>query len=323
MHLTKNALLLHVGQPPAPHDLWTSWSLEPVVLLGFALAIGIYSRGVRAAWRRAGRGRGMRVDQVRFFAAGMVALAIALISPVDAVGSALFSIHMVQHLLLMLVAAPLIVLGAPAQATLWAVSPAVRRSVTGWWLRTRWLQDMWHAVSNPFVLWWAHTLAVWLWHVPRLYEAALRVDVLHDLEHLSFFVTALAFWWLTIHPAARRRLGFGGGVVYLFASAMQSGALGALLVFATRPWYTIHDRSTLPWGLTPLEDQHLAGVIMWAPASVVYLLAIGVYLAGWLRSERRLSHRTSERAFDHPPVRGPMAYADVTSPTYPRSEDGR
>lgn len=277
----------HAGQPPEPHDLWTAWSIEPQVLLSLAIAGWVYARGVRTLWRRAGAGRGISYRQVRCFAAGLAVLAIALISPVDSVGSALFSVHMVQHLLLTLIAAPLLALGSPFLGSLWGIPRSKRRALGRWWRSARGWRAAWRVVSHPMVVWCAHTVVLWAWHLPVLYESALRDDLVHALEHASFFVTAFLFWWLLIHPG-RHRLAHGLGVIYLFGAALQSGILGALIVFAPRPWYAMHYGTTRAWGLTPLEDQQLAGLIMWVPASLVYLIAIGALLFALLDTDAGL-----------------------------------
>ena len=264
----------HVGTLPYPHDLWTTWSFEPAVVLGLVLSTWIYGRGVRALWRRAGRGRGIPEWRASCHAAGIAALAIALISPVDGVSAALFSVHMVQHLLLVMVAAPLLVVGQPHIALLWGLPRTARRRVARAWHRMPGLRTAWRLTSQPAVAWALHTAALWMWHAPRLYEAAVRQEAMHALEHVSFVLTALLFWWVIAGHGARRRLGFGIAVLYLFAASLQSVILGALLALSRQPWYQVHFGTTTPWGLSPLEDQRLAGLIMWIPAGLVYIAAL-------------------------------------------------
>jgi cytochrome c oxidase assembly factor CtaG len=133
------------------------------------------------------------------------------------------------------------------------------------------------------VAWTLHVGALWAWHAPALYERALRSERVHVLEHLCFFWTALLFWWVLADRRARTRLGTGGALLYLFAAALQSTALGAFLTFAQHPWYRAHARSALAWGLTALEDQQLAGLIMWIPSGLVYLVAVAAVLVPALR----------------------------------------
>lgn len=276
-------VLLHTGVPPAPHDLWQSWSLEPGVLLALAIACGLYAAGVRRLWRRAGTGRGVSRAQVRWFGGGIAALLLALVSPLDQVSIALFSAHMTQHLLLVLVAAPMLVAGSPVHASFWALPARWRRGTARWWIRAHPLRAVWRVASHPLVIWTAHTVAMWAWHIPALYESALHYEHMHALEHASFIGTALPFWWVLLRPDRRRRLPFGADLLYLFAAMMQSGALGALITLAGTPWYPEHAPWTPPWGLTPLEDQELAGLIMWVPASLIYLGAFAAAFAGGMK----------------------------------------
>jgi putative membrane protein len=264
----------HVGTVPYPHDLWTTWSFEPAVVLGIVLMSWLYVRGVRALWHRAGKGRGVPVWRAGCYAVGIGALAIALISPVDGVSAALFSVHMVQHLLLVMLAAPLLVLGQPHIVLLWGLPRTSRRAIARAWRGAARLRSVWRLTSHPAAAWALHTAALWVWHAPRLYEAAVREEGMHALEHATFLLTALLFWWVLAGHRARRRLGFGAAVLYLFAASLQSVVLGALLALSRQPWYQVHFGTTAPWGLSPLEDQRLAGLIMWVPAGIVYIVAL-------------------------------------------------
>ena len=266
--------LAHVGTVPYPHDLWTTWSFEPLVVTSLVAMAWLYARGVRALWRRAGTGHGIARWRAACHAGGIFALGVALVSPVDGVGIALFSVHMLQHLLFVMIAAPLLVLGQPHIALLWALPKRTRRSIARAWRGAPALRSTWCLTSHPAVAWTLHTAALWAWHAPRLYEGAVRHEGLHALEHASFLLTALLFWWVLLGHGARRRLGFGVAMLYLFTASLQSVILGALLTLARQPWYQVHYGTTAPWGLTPLEDQHLAGLIMWVPAGLIYLAAL-------------------------------------------------
>ena len=283
--------LAHADQPPEPHDLWSAWTLEPAVLLGIGGAALLYRRGLRRLWGRAGVGRGIRRWQAWCFAGGLFALVVALISPVDAVGEALFSVHMVQHLLLVLVAAPLLALGAPLLGTLWALPARQRRGIARAWHRLPRLRAVARLVGHPLSAWLLAVTALWVWHAPGLYDAAVDREWVHVSEHASFFGTALLFWWVLVHPGGRFRRAYGIGVLYLFGAAMQSGILGALLTLSTRTWYGAHLETTAAWGLTPLEDQQIAGAIMWVPGSVIYLVALAIVFAAWLRQAERRARR--------------------------------
>ena len=279
--------------PLAPPDLWLAWSFDPGVVLPLALAAGLYARGVRALWRQAGAGHGVRRWQAGAFAAGWLVLAIALISPLHELGEALFSAHMAQHELLMAVAAPLLVLGRPVVPFLWGLPIAWRRNA-GRWAATPPVRATWHLLTLPSVAWTVHALAIWAWHAPRLYDAAVTSDLMHALQHASFLGSALLFWWALIH-GRNGRLRYGASVLYIFTTALHTTALGAVLSLATRPLYPVY-AATASWGLTPLEDQQLAGLIMWVPAGIAYLIAALALMAGWLREAERRTVRSEAAA---------------------------
>jgi putative membrane protein len=279
----------HAGRPLAPHDLWTAWSGEPLVLLGIGLGALAYRRGLRALWGRAGVGRGIRSWQAWAYTGGLLALAVALVSPLDALGGALFSGHMVQHLVLVLGAAPLLALGAPLLGWLWALPPGGRRAVARGWHRAPALRALARALSHPASAWLLHAGVLWAWHVPGLYDAAVASDVVHAAEHASFLFTAFLFWWALVHPGGAFRRAPGLGVLYVFTFALQNGILGAWLTLATRSLYAAHAHTTQVWGFTPLQDQQIAGAIMWVPGSTAYLLAVVALFARWLKeAERRV-----------------------------------
>src|SRR5436309_8536824 len=264
------------------------WTWDPPVVVLLALSAWLYGRGVRALWRRAGAGQGVRKWEAACFAAGWLALFIALISPLDALGGVLFSAHMVQHEVLILLAAPLLVLGRPLAVWLWAFSPARRERLAGW-AQARPVAASWHAVSGPFAAFAIHAAALWVWHAPALYQATLESDAVHAVQHLSFFGSATLFWWALIH-GRYGRMGYGVAVFYVFATAMHSGVLGALITFAPRLWYPIYADRTAAWGLLPLEDQQLAGLLMWVPAGVIFILLGLARFAAWLgEAERRVA----------------------------------
>ncbi|HYD53208.1 MAG TPA: cytochrome c oxidase assembly protein [Gemmatimonadaceae bacterium] len=271
----------HPGQPVEPHDLWRAWSTEPLVIALLVASALLYARGFAARRHHAGTTRAPAAWRAHAYAAALATLVIALLSPVDALGGALFAGHMVQHLLLTMVAAPLLVLGDPGTSLLWALPIDMRRRMGLAWRRAPTLRAAWRALGHPLTAWSLHFVALVAWHVPTLYERAVRDDAVHALEHASFFVTALLFWWVVAAPRPRQRMGTGLALLYLFTSALASTILGALITMATVPWYTVHARSALAWGVNALEDQQLAGLIMWVPAGLVYVgaaLALGVEL---------------------------------------------
>jgi cytochrome c oxidase assembly factor CtaG len=274
-------LVLHDGQPLAPHDLWSAWSWEPFVVLALVLSAWLYSRGVQALWGAAGAGHGVRRAEVVAFAAGWATLALSLVSPLHQLGGVLFTAHMAQHELLMVVAAPLLVLGRPVIPFLWALPIAWRRML-GIWSGSTSVSRAWNLITLPSIAWALHAAAIWVWHAPSLYQATLGSEAVHTLQHASFFGTALLFWWALLHGAGTR-LARPAAVIYLFTTAGHTSLLGALLAFSPRLWYPLYDATTAPWGLTPLEDQQLAGVVMWVPAGLSYLIAALALAATWLK----------------------------------------
>jgi len=275
----------HAGRPPEPHDLWTAWSADPAVLVALVLSGWLYARGVHRLWRRAGTGHGVRQWQAWSFAAGWMVLATALVSPLHRLGSALFSAHMAQHELLVSVAAPLLVLGQPLVPSLWAVPVAWRRRA-GRWARARSVRRTWRWVTLPLAAFALHSLALWLWHLPAAYQATLRSDVTHAAQHASFIGTALLFWWVVLH-ARGRRAAHGPAIFYLFATVVHTGVLGAVLALAPRVLYPDYVPWTRAWGLTPLEDQQLGGLMMWMPGGLAYVAAGLTLVADWLRESGR------------------------------------
>ncbi|HEX2208261.1 MAG TPA: cytochrome c oxidase assembly protein [Longimicrobium sp.] len=296
--LAPRSALAHEGRRMEPHDLWTAWSLEPGMVLALLVTGWMYARGVERMWRRSGAGGGIRRWEAACFAGGWVTLLLAMVSPLHPLGEVLFSAHMAQHELLMALAAPLLVLGRPLVPFLWAMPIRARRAA-GRWTKAAPVRGGWRMISGPFAAWLLHAAALWLWHLPAPYQAALASGWMHTLQHAGFLGTGLLFWWALLH-GREGRLGYGAAIFYLFATAMHSGALGALLTFAPSPWYPAYEGATAAWGLTPLEDQQLAGLIMWVPASLSYLVAGLALTAAWMRESERRAARWQERALLRP-----------------------
>jgi putative membrane protein len=269
------------------------WTWDPVVLVLLALSGWGYARGLRRLWRRAGVGGGVRRWQAACFAAGWLGLFVALVSPLDALGGVLFSAHMAQHEILMLIAAPLLVLGRPLIPLLYAL-PRGGRLRVGRWTQAPAFAAGWRGLTAPVAVWVIHGVALWIWHLPALYEATLENEWIHAFQHGSFFGSAALFWWALIHGRFGR-LGYGVGVLWVFTTSVHSGVLGALLTFAPRLWYPIYAERTSRWGLSALEDQQLAGLLMWVPAGLVFLLLGLALFAAWLgEAERRVARTRSE-----------------------------
>ena len=270
---------------PFHAELWRSWQIHPGVALGLAVSGGAYAAGIARLWRAAGNGRAVARWRAACFAAGIAVLAVALASPLDTLGESVFWAHMVQHLLLSLVAAPLLVLGAPLVPLLWLLDAPRRRRLGAWWHRAGAARALAGVLTTPLVAWVLQAAALWAWHLPEAYLAALGSEGIHTLEHLSFLSTGFLFWWVVLHPAGRRGMGHGMSVLYLVTAGMQSGLLGALLTFAGMPFYGAQSAGAAAWALSPLEDQQLAGLIMWLVGGLVYVAAAGAIFVRWLRAE--------------------------------------
>ncbi len=282
--------------------LTTTWFLEPSILCGCAALLVAYAYLVRP--RTTGRWA--------LYAGGVLVLMLSLISPIDTLGDGyLFSAHMLQHLLLVLVAPPLLLLGVPpASWTALLARPLARRAEA--------------VLGRPLVAWTLGLGTLWVWHAPALYDAAVREQGVHILQHLSFLITATVFWWPILAPgagqgeSAGRGLGEGeggrhlsplGSIAYLMAAVVASSVLGIIITFAPTGLYPVYlhpvDRlGVLPllrqgWGLSPATDQQIGGVLMWTVSSPVYLLGVVAVLARW--------YTASEEEQPSPPTPLPAA----------------
>jgi putative membrane protein len=263
--------------PVRPEDLWGAWSGDPVVVAGLVVASVLYGRGSAQMRRRRAPWR------VAAFAGGIGGIAIALLSPLDALAETLLAAHMVQHLLLIVVAPPLLVLGRSATTVIAGLPPSARRLA----VRARvapGVAAIARAVHRPVVAWVLFTIGLWAWHAPSLYAWAIEHPVVHAVEHGSFLLASALGWSVALRARARAPLGALGRALFLVASAAQGGLLGAVLLFAPAPLYPVHGIGPAAWGLTPLQDQQLAGALMWIPPSAVYLTAAAAILVAAFRS---------------------------------------
>jgi len=257
---------------------------EPSLLIPLAITATLYLWGLWNIWRRAGIGHGIPVRHCICFLGAILALVIALVSPLDALSSVLLLAHMAQHLVLILIAAPLLVLSDVPLALLWALPRRWARPLGRQLYRWQPVVWLWQVVSSPICAWVLFTTVLWVWHTRVLYEAALHDEVIHAIEHLAFLGTAVVFWSVLLQHNGPRPVRYMMAVPYLFTTSLQSGILGALMTFSARPWYPYYTALTTSWGLTPLQDQQLAGLIMWLPGSAVFtLLTIGYFGASLRR----------------------------------------
>jgi putative membrane protein len=246
------------------------WSWEPTVLFGMAALVAAYvlawrrgllgNRDDVSAWFRSPRTR------VWYFAAGVVIGFVALQSPIDTGGDEyLFSLHMVQHLLLMMVAPPLCILGVAA----------IRSSASG--PPGRW-RRAWAVLVHPWSATLIFSAVLMVWHIPALYDATLTTEPIHVLEHLSFIAVGVIFWWPIIDPQrgadTRRWVGAFPKIAMLAASGIPPTVLGLIFTVAQHPFYDFYARAPRLWALTPVVDQQFAGVVMFGAGNLIYFAAV-------------------------------------------------
>jgi cytochrome c oxidase assembly factor CtaG len=295
-YVSAATLLFHSAEGetalPLPSDLWAAehwtWELSitiPLALLAFWYLMGSMRRGNLAM---------LRWRHVAFWL-GWLSLSAALVSPLHQLGDALFSAHMLQHEILILIAAPLIAASHPSATLLYALPRIGRRPVGGFVSRIE-RHPIVMLCTGPLASWLLHAVALWGWHIPFLYQASVTSDFVHALQHLSFFLTGLIFW-SALFGAGRSSMSYGTATLYTFGTAVHCSALGALLTFSTVIWYPIYGDRTAAWHLTPLQDQQLGGLLMWVPSGIVFI-AIGIALfARWIASaEERHKHASISAA---------------------------
>jgi putative membrane protein len=248
-----------VHDAAAPGWTFDAWVVGPLLVSLLWYAVGYLRLRARSAVATAHRAG------AAWFLSGWVVLAAALVTPLHEAGERSFAAHMLEHELLMLVAAPLLVLSRPIGIALWAFPQGVRRALGA---LGRGISTPWNLLTAPVTATLLQAVALWLWHAPRLFDLALANPGWHVVQHLCFLVTALLFWWAVLHGRERR---VGISVGCLFFTATVSGALGALMAFSSSPWYAGYAASGLDaFGLTPAEDQQLAGLLMWIPGGLVH-----------------------------------------------------
>lgn len=279
--LTLPGVVCADGGRAEPAAWWRAWNGDLLILLSLGLLAWLYGRGLVRLGSKAGVRHKIRAWQAASLFGALGVVLLALLSPLDALSEELSSLHMVQHMLLTTLAAPLFVLGSPTYVLAWGL-PEWRRgwgsSFVTFVLRLPQEPLLW----QPIFVWALFAGTLWAWHHPVLYQAALRDPVVHDAQHLSFFVGAYLFWRVCLDPLSGRRLCPAGAVPYLFATALHASALGVFLALSPRAWYGDYAARTGAWGLTPLQDQQLAGLIMWVPACLIYPAVAAVLFGTWL-----------------------------------------
>jgi cytochrome c oxidase assembly factor CtaG len=254
---------------------YLAWTFDPWIVLPLAIISALYFAGAVRLWSRTGHPV-TKLCHIIAYGAGCISLAIALISPLHWLGERVFTFHMIEHEIVMALAAPLIVLANPIGTLMWGMPANARRLIAAF-VQHPHVRASWALVSegrNATIL---HGVAIWGWHAPGLFDAAVTSIVVHRIQHLSFFVTAILFWWSVL-----RRSDYGVGAFHLFVTMLHTSALGALMALAPRVLYADQTLHSAEWGLTRLEDQQLAGVVMWVPAGTVYAGAALAVTALWI-----------------------------------------
>ncbi len=246
--------------------------LKIALVAGLAGLASAYGHGW---WRLHRMGHPPARWRLALYLLGLAAIAAALLSPIDDLAEQFFPIHMLQHLLLTMVAAPLVLLGNPLPVVLWGVPAGARRWLAAPLTRTAGFRKILRALTGLPVAWLVYVADLWAWHLPLLYQLALEHEAVHVLEHAAFFVTALLFWWPIARPAPRlhRPAYPGAEILYLMAATAQNTALGVLLTLPERSFYPYYDRVAAHLGVKAVDEQAAAGGIMWVSGHM-YLLPI-------------------------------------------------
>jgi putative membrane protein len=256
----------------------TGW--DGLAVAGLVVAAAAYARGAAVL---TGRQLGTR-SRLAFWA-GWAVLVLSVMPPLDTLALELFSAHMAQHELMMLVGVPLVVAARPLPVWLHGLPLPRRQALRRQWRRTG-LSRALAMAAQPPIAWLLHGLVVWVWHAPALYEAAMRHDGLHLVQHASFIGTSMLFWWGLLN-GQYGRAGYGAAVVYVFTTAVHTGALGAAFAFAPSLVYGAYAVPAADRGVDALNDQQLAGLLMWIPAGLLFtLFGLGLLLA-WIGASAR------------------------------------
>ena len=278
--------------PPDALTFLVAWSIEPLIAIPLLVAALAWRIAV-ARVNRAHPGNPVRRRRSAAFYGGLGAIAVALMSGIERYDTVLFSVHMVQHLLLTLVAAPLLALSGPITLLLRLSSADLRR---------RWILPILHsrivrAVSFPVVAWVLFAGVMWGTHFSPVFDSALENPLVHDLEHVAYLVTALLFWWpaVGVDPSPWR-LSHPVRALYVFLQMPQNTFLAVAVLSASTPLYPHYATLVRSWGPTPLSDQQTAGGIMWLVGDAIFLGVILLLVAGWMRHEERIAAQSDRRA---------------------------
>jgi putative membrane protein len=260
----------------AGHGEQVGWTFDPSVTGPLILLLIVYVVGRHRLARRATKARSPWL-----FLSGWTILTLALISPLHEAGERSFTMHMIEHELIMLVATFLLAASSAAGILAWGLPAIARRSLGGSWKLP--LATLWRQLTEPVTATVIQAFAMWAWHAPALFDRALDSRGWHIAQHLSFIVASLLFWSAMLHP---RRSGYLLSAACLFLTSLVEGALGALMALSQSPWYSAYAAMGVSGiGLDPTTDQQLAGLVMWIPGGLVHGAAALWLLYRWLNSE--------------------------------------
>ena len=273
---------------PVIANLLQSWTFEPWIIVSLLLAASIYWRGWWQLHRRLPRR--FALWRLIAFQAGLFTLFLALSSPLHELAELLLQFHMVQHLALMMVVPPLLLLGVPILPLLRGLPrPVLQYGLSHLFASTA-LQRLGRFLTHPLVCLLAFTVSNVAWHAPALYELALGSEFWHDVQHVCFLGTGLLFWWPVVQPwPSRLRWPRWTMIPYLLFADFQNTALSAFLIFSERVLYPTYAAMARSWGISVLDDQAAAGAIMWVPGSVIFLVPVGILAIRLLDSSRARS----------------------------------
>ncbi|HKF48696.1 MAG TPA: cytochrome c oxidase assembly protein [Terracidiphilus sp.] len=271
MAISMQAALAFIDSEAPPANWLAAWSVPVVPLISLCILLVLYLAGWAAARRT--RPLELPVWRAACFVAGIAALWTAVASPIDALDDYLLAAHMIQHFILMSIAPPLIVLGAPTVPMLRGLPRIAVRVLLGPLFRRRWFHKTLRFISHPVTAWLSMNVAYLAWHVPAAFELTFRSERIHDFEHLCFFVTSLAFWWVVLKPwPARPRWPRWTVIPFLLSADIVNTILSATLAFSGKVLYPTYAQAERISRLTPLQDQVAAGAEMWVLNSIVMLL---------------------------------------------------
>jgi cytochrome c oxidase assembly factor CtaG len=257
------------------HEL--GWTLDPVLLAPLGLALLIYLVG----WRRLSK-RSSAPHRPTLFLSGWTVLTLALVSPLHEAGERSFTMHMIEHELIMLVATLLLATSSAGGALAWGLPRPMRQALAGSCKAP--LAALWKVLTEPVTATVIQGVIMWAWHAPPLFDRALESLGWHVAQHACFFASSLLFWWAMLHPR-RGSSGYGVSAACLFATSLIGGALGALMSFSASPWYADYAAMGVSGiGLDPVTDQQLAGLVMWIPGGAVHGLAALALFYKWVKA---------------------------------------